>query len=382
MNYQTIVLSGGGAKGPYGLGVLLALQKYHSEHKKEITKIYCGTSVGALNATLAAQGDLEQLTKLYSQIRTENILGVTESKLKKLRMLWVVGRKPFRYFENAALRSTIEKFAKFDKLPNAHLLVCATNYSTGDLETFYISRVIDEFLEHEQSHQADTRRMVNYHRIESQEQLVQALLASTAIPFYLPPVEIEKRQYVDGGVGNNTPLKQAAYISRFLSCREGAVLQPTLCVINDPSRFTIDPGEFNDAFGVIRRTMDIYHNELVRDSYLSWDRINKEVSLGEERENRLISHIQGLQDVPADKLAELAKLVRESLRATSTSTPRCHLPLMVVRPATPLLDDILHFDPADAKRLRRHGVADCLSILTSEKSITPVMQHRWNEEID
>lgn len=382
MNYQTIVLSGGGAKGPYGLGVLLALQKYHSEHKKEITKIYCGTSVGALNATLAAQGDLEQLTKLYSQIRTENILGVTESKLKKLRMLWVVGRKPFRYFENAALRSTIEKFAKFDKLRNAHLLVCATNYSTGDLETFYISRVIDEFLEHEQSHQADTRRMVNYHRIESQEQLVQALLASTAIPFYLPPVEIEKRLYVDGGVGNNTPLKQAAYISRFLSCREGAVLQPTLCVINDPSRFTIDPGEFNDAFGVIRRTMDIYHNELVRDSYLSWDRINKEVSLGEERENRLISHIQGLQDVPADKLAELAKLVRESLRATSTSTPRCHLPLMVVRPATPLLDDILHFDPADAKRLRRHGVADCLSILTSEKSITPVMQHRWNEEID
>lgn len=382
MNYQTIVLSGGGAKGPYGLGVLLALQKYHSEHKKEITKIYCGTSVGALNATLAAQGELAQLTTLYSQIRTENILGVTESKLKKLRMLWVANRRPFSYFENAALRSTIEKFAKFDKLCDAHLLICATNYKTGDLETFYISRVIDEFLEHEQSHSADTRRMVNYHRIESQEQLVQALLASTAIPFYLPPVEIEKRLYVDGGVGNNTPLKQAAYISRFLSCREGAVLQPTLCVINDPSRFTIDPGEFNDAFGVIRRTMDIYHNELVGDSYLSWDRINKEVRLGEERENRLISHILGLQGVPADKLAELAKLVRESLHATSTSTPRCHLPLMVVRPATPLLDDILHFDPADAKRLRRHGVADCLTLLASKDHISVHNQRRWTEEIE
>lgn len=382
MNYQTIVLSGGGAKGPYGLGVLLALQKFHSEHKKEITKIYCGTSVGALNATLAAQGDLEQLTKLYSQVRTENILGVTESKLKKLRMAWVANRRPFSYFGNTSLRSTIEKFAKFDKLSDAHLLICATNYKTGDLETFYISRVIDDFLVHEQSHPAETRSMIKYHRIESQEQLVQALLASTAIPFYLPPVEIEKGLYVDGGVGNNTPLKQAAYISRFLSCRKGAVLQPTLCVINDPRRFTIDPGEFNDAFGVIRRTMDIYHNELVRDSYLSWVRINEEVRLGEERENRLISHIQGLQGVPADKQAELAELVRASLHATSTSTPRCHLPLIVVQPAMSLLDDILHFDPADAKRLRRHGVADCLSILTSEKSITPGMQHRWNEEID
>ncbi|MCK9213196.1 MAG: patatin-like phospholipase family protein [Rhodoferax sp.] len=382
MNYQTIVLSGGGAKGPYGLGVLLALQKFHGERKMEVTKIYCGTSVGALNATLAAQGDLDQLIELYSQIRTENILGVTESKLKKLRMVWVANRRPFSYFENTALRSTIEKFAKFDKLRDSHLLICATNYKTGDLETFYISRVIDDFLAHEQSHQAEMRCMVNYHRIESQDEFVQALLASTAIPFYLPPVEIGKSLYVDGGVGNNTPLKQAAYISRFLNLHEGAVLQPTICVINDPSRFTIDPGEFNDAFGVIRRTMDIYHNELVSDLHLSWERINKEVRLGLEHENRLISHIQGLQGVSAEKLGELAELVRESLRATSTSTPRCHLPLIVVRPTTPLLDDILHFAPATAKRLRRHGVADCFAVLENKNHITAHNQRRWTEEIE
>jgi Patatin-like phospholipase len=382
MNYQTIVLSGGGAKGPYGLGVLLALQRYHRERNWDIEKIYCGTSVGALNATLAAQGDLSQLTKLYSEIRTKDILGVSESRLKKLRMLRVVGRKPFRYFENAALKSTIEKYAKFDQLRDAHLLICATNYSTGDLETFYISSLIDEFLQLEQSHPPEMHRLLGYHPITSQQELVQALLASTAIPFYLPPVKIGKSLYVDGGVGNNTPLKQAAYISRFLSCRDGTVLQPTLCVINDPSRFRISPEEFGDAFGVIRRTMDIYHNELVSDSYLSWDRINKEVRRGEDRENLLISRILGLPGVAADKQAELVKFVRESSSTTSTSTRRCHLPLMVVRPATPLLEDILHFDPAAARRLKEHGVADYLTLLANKDHISVPNQRRWIEEID
>lgn len=382
MNYQTIVLSGGGAKGPYALGALLALQKFQRERKMEVTKIYCGTSVGALNATLAAQGDLEQLTTLYTQIRTKSILGVTESKLKKFRMAWMANRRPFSYFENTALKSTIEKFVNFDKLSDSNLLICATNYTTGDLETFYISRVIDDFLEHEKSHQAEMRRMVNYHKIGSQEELVQALLASTAIPFYLPPVKIGKSLYVDGGVGNNTPLKQAAYISRFLSCREDVVLQPTLCVINEPIRFTIEPEEFSDPFGVIRRTMDIYHNELVSDVHLSWDRINDEVRLNKERENLLFSHLQGLENVAAEKRAELIELVKESFRATSTSTPRCHLPLILVRPTTQLLDDILHFDPIAAKKLKLQGVADCLNVLANKNYISIHNQHKWTEEIE
>src|SRR5438046_1381130 len=107
-SYQTVVLSGGGAKGPYGLGVLWALEKFHQEHKKEITKIYCGTSVGALNATLAAQGDLKKLTTLYSTIQTKDILGTDDANVRRLTMFRVLNRKPFHYFKSDALRATIE----------------------------------------------------------------------------------------------------------------------------------------------------------------------------------------------------------------------------------------------------------------------------------
>src|SRR5205085_2812980 len=162
--------------------------------------------------------------------------------------------KPFYYFKNKALKATIGKYVKFSSLEDSHLLICATNFTTGNLETFYISRLVDEFLEKEKALPFEDRRLVNYHQIKSQEQLVDALLASTAIPFYFPPVRIAAHLYVDGGVGNNTPLRQAAYLCRFISGMAGLSLEPTLCVINDPSRFTIEDGEDGDVFGVIRRT--------------------------------------------------------------------------------------------------------------------------------
>lgn len=381
-SYQTIVLSGGGAKGPYGLGVLLALEKFHRERGKKITTIYCGTSVGALNAALAAQGDLRQLRSLYAHLRTKDILGTNRSHVSFWRMLWVLRREPFHYFNNKSLRFTIERYARFEGLRDSHLLICATNYSTGDLETFYISRLVDEFLAQEREQPSEKRRLINYHRIESQEQLAQALMASTAIPFYLPPVKIGRSLYVDGGVGNNTPLRQAAYICRFLSCRADVQLEPTFCVINDPSRFTIDRAEQNDIFGVIRRTMDIFHNELVSDSHISWDRINREVRSASERENLLTSHIEGLEALSPEGKAVLREHVGDVLKPWNTSTPRRELPLMVVRPKTPLLEDVLCFDPKNSKRIKEHGVADCLEFLEHKNFITSNDLRRWNEEID
>ena len=380
--YQTIVLSGGGAKGPYGLGVLLALEKFHYARGKKITKIYCGTSVGALNATLAAQGDLKQLTTLYAKLQTRDILGTKKSQVTKWGILKAIGRRPFHYFHNKALKSTIERYVKFSSLRNAHLLICATNYSTGELETFYISKLIDEMVDHDKFQLPENQRMANYHRIDSQEFLVQALLASTSIPFYLPPVKINKHLYVDGGVGNNTPLRQAAYICRFLSCKEDVHLEPTFCVINDPNRFTLDHAESSDMFGVIRRTLDIFHNELVGDSHLSWERINLEVKHAQERENLLNSYIDGFEDLSLERRVVVREHVGDALRATSTSTPRRHLPLMIVQPNSQLVENILEFNPEASKELKEHGVEACLTLLMHKDFISHNDLRRWSNEIE
>jgi len=382
-SYQLIVLSGGGAKGPYGLGVLLALSKFHQERQKQITKIYCGSSVGALNATLAAQGDLGQLKDLYARLRTEDIIGTKHSRVSYFGMLVALNRVPFHYFRNSALRSTIARHVRFDRLNGAHLLICATNYSTGELETFYTSHLVDEFVADDRNRPTETRRLINYHRLHSQDDLVQALLASTAVPFYLPPVRVGPSLYVDGGIGNNTPLRQAAYVCRFLSCRADVQLEPTFCVINDPDRFKIEHNESSDLFGVIRRTMDIFHNELLTGSHFAWDRINREVRISQERENLLDSDIGRLEALPLDDKVALRNRVGEVLRPENTSTPRRELPLLVVRPKTPLVvEDLLSFDPEVSKRLKEHGTADCLELLEHKSFITHNDLRRWNTAIE
>src|SRR5438105_1684310 len=58
-------LSGGGGKGAYQIGCLRALRAFHINQFSAIA----GTSVGALNAALIAQGDLLVAKRIWSKIK-------------------------------------------------------------------------------------------------------------------------------------------------------------------------------------------------------------------------------------------------------------------------------------------------------------------------
>ena len=64
-----LVLGGGGAKGAYQIGVARALE--------DMGVGYChayGTSIGALNAAMLAQGDLDEAAQLWTQLRLSDIV--------------------------------------------------------------------------------------------------------------------------------------------------------------------------------------------------------------------------------------------------------------------------------------------------------------------
>ncbi len=65
-----LVLSGGGAKGAYQIGVWKALEDLGIAQN---ISIFSGTSAGALNAVILAQGDTRLAEEIWNEISSKDI---------------------------------------------------------------------------------------------------------------------------------------------------------------------------------------------------------------------------------------------------------------------------------------------------------------------
>lgn len=170
------VFSGGGPLGALQVGAVQAL--FDHGVTPDLT---VGTSVGALNATFTAfnptTAGAESLGRIWTGLADADLFPGGRFKATWARFL-VRGN---RVFENSGMRKLVET-----RLGDAHfedaqipLAVIATDLETGDEKIF------------------------------SSGPVKEPLLASSAMPGVFPPVEIEGRMYIDGGVANNVPIGPA-----------------------------------------------------------------------------------------------------------------------------------------------------------------------------
>jgi NTE family protein len=169
------VLCGGSSLGAVQVGMLQALMESGIRPDMLI-----GTSVGAVNAAWIAgrpdhDGALE-LGEIWLGLRRQDIFPLNP---------WagacgLLGRSK-HLVSNLGLRSVLEKHLRYERLEEAEV---AVHVLTTDLKT---GRAV----------------------MLSTGPAVPALLASTAIPGVFPPVTIGRREHVDGGVANHTPIAAA-----------------------------------------------------------------------------------------------------------------------------------------------------------------------------
>ena len=169
------MLSGGGSLGAVQVGMLRAL--FEADFRPDFV---IGTSVGAVNAAWIAgkpepDGVLE-LAEIWLGLRRGDVFPL--SPLASARGL--LGRSNY-FIANDNLRRILERHISYERLEQAALPVhvVATDLKSGRAA------------------------------ILSQGPAVPALLASCAIPGVFPPVAIGRRDYVDGGVANHTPVTAA-----------------------------------------------------------------------------------------------------------------------------------------------------------------------------
>jgi NTE family protein len=169
------VLSGGSSLGAIQVGMLHALMEAGVQPDFMI-----GTSVGAVNAAwLAGQPDVEgaiKLAAIWSGLRRQDIFPINAWA----GALGIFGRNN-HVISNAGLRSVLERNLPYKRLEEAKVPV---HVITTDLRT---GKAV----------------------VISSGPAVPALLASTAIPGVFPPVTIGRRDLVDGGVANHTPIAAA-----------------------------------------------------------------------------------------------------------------------------------------------------------------------------
>jgi NTE family protein len=168
------VLSGGASLGAVEVGMLAALRE-----RGVTPDVVVGTSVGALNgAWLAGHPDapIDDLVDVWKEIHRADVFPADAAR----GLLAFAGRRR-SFFDEAALRSLIERHLTFDRLEDA-----AIPLHVGAVEVL-------------------TGREV----LLSSGPAVESILASAALPALYDPVEIDGVAYMDGGVGSNTPISHA-----------------------------------------------------------------------------------------------------------------------------------------------------------------------------
>ena len=196
-----LVFSGGGGKGAYEIGVWRALEEYGVA--ANIGAI-AGTSVGALNGALFAQGNLHHAEEIWKSISPDAILTPHD--------LWI-------YLERlASFTSTLPHLAKIIEMWfRSHLS------NQGGLSQAGLSTLIQNHVDLQRIRAFPgpvyavaynvTRNRLDYFDLrnaDTLERLESQLLASASIPLVFGKTYVDGCLYLDGGIpiiGDNTPVK-------------------------------------------------------------------------------------------------------------------------------------------------------------------------------
>lgn len=228
---NVLVLSGGGASGAFGCGVLEGWRS--APGGRPTFDVVTGVSTGALMATFAFLGQPQDdriLREVYTRTRDADIHGG----------VIYVGH-PDSVFDTAPLKRLIARYVTdqtIDRVAQAHregrrLYVATVDLDAGAVVIWPLSKIAAE------------------RRPEYCERFRQILLAAASIPVFFPPVRIDGDLHVDAGLREAVFLREAmlglarAYDGIPADSRRRAVDPPTVWTIVN-QRLEIAPQAVGD----------------------------------------------------------------------------------------------------------------------------------------
>ncbi len=215
---RALVLTGGGARAAYQVGVIKAMSEWMPVGAPLPFRVICGTSAGAIiGSVLAAHANhfkdgATTVERFWSHFRVgqvwrNNLGAVASAALRWFGALCTgaaVVRPPHSLFDNSPLRQTLELHVNFARVQQAlerreldALAINASPYQGPRSRTYVMTRS-EDFAEVQHGTFGERADLTLDH-----------LMASAAVPFLFPAVRLEDGYYGDGAMRQREPLAPA-----------------------------------------------------------------------------------------------------------------------------------------------------------------------------
>ncbi|HEX6573097.1 MAG TPA: patatin-like phospholipase family protein [Steroidobacteraceae bacterium] len=217
---DALVLSGGGARAAYQVGVLKALAEWLPPETPCPFEVLVGTSAGALNAaSLAARAHsfreaVGVLEDVWSNFHVDQVVRTDSWEMLRSALHWILSvstggwlSPPRSLLDTSPLRELLVRTVPVERIPQAlaagalrAVAVATTSYATGQGVAFYDAvRDIEPW---NRVSRSGRRRPLD----------LELLMASAAIPFIFPAASVDGAYYGDGAMRQLAPLSPAIHL--------------------------------------------------------------------------------------------------------------------------------------------------------------------------
>lgn len=325
---RALVISGGGSKGAFAVGVIRRLLNTFPNLDFDI---YVGTSTGSLIVPFAALKEFDALETLYTTQRTENIIQkfnigdrLGEHSIFEATPLWHLIENNLTDTRCSTLLGSTKEIYLTTTCLQTESMTVFTNAANPFAPKHY-----------------EIRKLVNNLHLRK------AVLASACQPVFMPPVKVNKdvpgaanptHQYVDGGVRE--------YAGVQMAIDNGA--EEIFTILLSPGETEPVEAEFKDLFSILERTMEIFIEDVGKNDLIIPDQYNE-----------ALNYLAAVKrKMKAGGLTEAQ--VNEFFKIGGTENPfedKQPLKLFTFRPAEPLGGGPggLNFDPAEMTAMMNKG---------------------------
>jgi len=216
-----LLLSGGGARAAYQVGVLKAISEMVQEGCPNPFPIICGTSAGSINTVALASNasnfhqGVKKITGVWSNFELHHVFYADAKNLFKRISHWAWAnlgpgdrhKAPSSILDNRPLSELLNKHIDFNNInksiENGELhayCLTACSYTSGESTTFYDGG--PEIKNWLRTHREGIRKKMS----------IDHLMASSAIPVIFPSVQLGKEHFGDGSMRQISPISPALHL--------------------------------------------------------------------------------------------------------------------------------------------------------------------------